>query len=183
MPILRKAELSDLDEVMRLEHAGFSKPTWEARKTFEARLATFNDGFWVMADPSGRLHGYLCAEVWRFAPEWNPKQFTLNHSASETHVPDGDEVYVSSMTVDAASRGQGFGRLMFNGALAAMFKSYPALASTILMVNEDWIHARIIYDSVGFVTIGSMDQYFRSDSGKPQRAIIMRRLGRTPGDT
>ena len=181
MPMLRRAQRSDLDEIMRLEHAGFSKPTWEARETFEARLATFNDGFWVMADPSGRLHAYLCAEFWRFTPEWNPEQFTLNHSASESHVPGGDEVYISSMTVDAASRGQGFGRQLFNGALAAMFQSYPALLSTILMVNEDWKNAKRIYDSEGFVEIGSMEQYFRSENGKPQRAIIMRRLERTQG--
>lgn len=123
---------------MRLEHEGFSKATWETRETFEERLSNFNDGFWVMSEMSGKLHGYLCAEIWHFSKIWKPTNFALNHGAGEAHVPSGEELYVSSMTIDGASRGLGLGRLLFIGSLVAMFNAYPNLMSTILMVSGEW---------------------------------------------
>ena len=98
-----------------------------------------------------------CAEIWRYSEKWDPSQFALNHDARAMHVVDGEEIYVSSMTIDIALRGQGKGRRLFMGALSSMFRMYPKARSTILMVNEVWRDARKIYLSEGFKEIGAME--------------------------
>jgi len=170
---LHKATNQDLDQIMNLEALGFSRPGWkgEAPDTFKERLLAFPGGFWVVSGYDGKLHGYLCSEIWRFTTAWSIDQFTLNHSASKTHVPEGDELYISSMTVDPEVRGKGIGNALFDGAIKNIFEENQRLKSSILIVSDSWEHARRIYKTHGFLEIGDIEGYLGGE-----KAIVMRRM-------
>ncbi|MCG2583954.1 N-acetyltransferase [Massilia sp. TS11] len=168
--VIRQAQGADLDELMRLERAGFAPAIQETAETFAGRLAAFPGGCWVIDGGDGRLYGYLCAEFWPYAPDIDAARFARDHAAADTHRADGTEVYVSSTVIDPALRGGGWGRRLFEGALARMQASAPWLCSAILIVHPEWLGARRIYSSAGFGEIGQIDGYF---PGHP--AIIMRR--------
>jgi len=172
---LRQANTSDLAEIMRLERAGFAPAIQETQATFAERLAAGADGCWVLADQGGRLFGYLCAEFWRYDENVPAGRFARDHSAHDTHYADGEEIYVSSMVVDPGLRGTGWGRRLFNGALAAMRERHSQLRSAILIVHPEWQGARHIYRSAGFTEIGEVPAYFAAADGVPCAAIIMRR--------
>jgi ribosomal-protein-alanine N-acetyltransferase len=133
----------------------------------------------VLAGQAGRLHGYLCAEFWPLQDRFDAGRFARNHAASDTHAPDGEEIYVSSMVVDPVTRGTGWGRRLFRDSLAEMFASHPRLRSAILIVNPEWNAARQIYRAEGFVEIGEIASYFATPDAKaPLPAIVMRRASR-----
>lgn len=171
---LRQACVDDLAEIMRLERAGFAAAIQETEATFAGRLAAGGEGCWVLADGL-RLYGYLCAEFWRYQQSAPVERFARDHSAADTHCADGEEIYVSSMVVDPALRGTGWGGRLFNGALAAMRERHPRLRSAILIVHPEWHGARHIYRNAGFKEIGEIPAYFPAPGYMPRAAIIMRR--------
>lgn len=171
---LRLARPGDLQEIMRLERAGFAAAIQETEITFGERLASAPEGCWVLDDGAGRLFGYLCAEFWAFDPEAPVAGFARNHSAGGLHRLDGEEVYISSMVVDPATRGTGWGRRLFRDAVTAMFARHTLLRSAILIVHPEWQAARRIYHSEGFVEIGEVPAYF-AEQNTHLPAIIMRR--------
>ncbi|MGW8393104.1 N-acetyltransferase family protein [Pseudoduganella sp. HUAS MS19] len=172
---LRPAVAADMAEIMRLERAGFAEAIQETEEAFAERLSAAPEGCWVLAGEAGRLYGYLCAEFWPLLPGFNPVRFARNHAAADTHLRDGEEVYVSSMVVDPATRGTGWGRRLFRDALANMFARHPHLRSTILIVNPEWDAARRIYRAEGFAEIGAIESYFATGDGGRLPAIVMRR--------
>ncbi|WP_426318407.1 GNAT family N-acetyltransferase [Pseudoduganella sp. R-43] len=172
---LRPAAMADMAEIMRLERAGFAEAIQETEEAFAERLSSAPEGCWVLAGEAKRLYGYLCAEFWPLEQGFNSARFARNHAAAEAHVPDGEEVYVSSMVVDPATRGTGWGRRLFRDALVEMFARHPRLRSTILIVNPEWDAARRIYRAEGFAEIGEIEGYFASGSGQRLPAIVMRR--------
>ncbi|MCE3260960.1 MAG: GCN5-related N-acetyltransferase [Pseudoduganella sp.] len=172
---LRQAVAADVAEIMRLERAGFAPAIQETEQTFAERLAAAPEGCWVLAGEAGRLFGYLCAEFWPQQAGFDAARFARDHGAASTHRADGEEVYVSSMVVDPATRGTGWGRRLFRGALAAMFARHARLRSTILIVNPGWDAARRIYRAEGFTEIGEIAGYFDAGAGASLPAIVMRR--------
>ena len=172
---LRPAVAADMAEIMRLERAGFAEAIQETEEAFVERLSSAPEACWVLAGEAGRLHGYLCAEFWPLEPGFHPARFARNHAAAETHTPAGEEVYVSSMVVDPATRGAGWGRRLLREAVAEMFVRHPRLRSTILIVHPEWEAARRIYRAEGFAEIGEIEGYFASGSGQRLPAIVMRR--------
>jgi ribosomal protein S18 acetylase RimI-like enzyme len=172
---LRRAVAADMAEIMRLERAGFAEAIQETEEAFAERLSAAPEGCWVLAGEAGRLFGYLCAEFWPLEPGFDAARFARNHAAADTHLPDGEEVYVSSMVVDPATRGTGWGRRLFRDALSEMFARHPRLRSTILIVNPEWAAARSIYRAEGFAEIGEIEGYFASVGGARLPAIVMRR--------
>jgi ribosomal protein S18 acetylase RimI-like enzyme len=172
---LRPAVMADMVEIMRLERAGFAEAIQETEEAFLERLSAAPEGCWVLAGEAERLYGYLCAEFWPLEQRFDPARFARNHAAAEAHVLDGEEVYVSSMVVDPATRGTGWGRRLFRDALVEMFARHPSLRSTILIVNPEWDAARRIYRAEGFAEIGEIEGYFASGSGQRLPAIVMRR--------
>lgn len=172
---LRPAVAADMAEIMRLERAGFAPAIQETEEAFADRLSAAPEGCWVLEGEAGRLYGYLCAEFWPLEAGFNPARFARNHAAAETHALDGEEVYVSSMVVDPATRGTGWGRRLFREAVAEMFARQPRLRSTILIVNPEWEAARRIYRAEGFTEIGEIEGYFASGEGGLLPAIVMRR--------
>jgi ribosomal protein S18 acetylase RimI-like enzyme len=167
---------ADLPEIMRLERAGFAADIQETEITFGERLAAAPEGCWVLDDGAGRLYGYLCAEFWAFDPAAPSTSFARDHSAGALHRLDGAEVYISSMVVDPATRGSGWGRRLFRDAVTAMFARHGSLRSAILIVHPEWQAARRIYRSEGFTEIGHVPDYFAAH-GTRLPAIIMRRSG------
>ena len=172
---LRRAVAADMAEIMRLERAGFAEAIQETEATFAERLSAAPEGCWVLAGDAGRLYGYLCAEFWPLQDGLDAGRFGRDHAAADTHVADGEEVYVSSMVVDPATRGTGWGRRLFSDALTEMFARHPHLRSTILIVNPEWAAARSIYRAEGFTEIGEIENYFASVGGARLPAIVMRR--------
>jgi len=172
---LRPAVAADMAEIMRLERAGFAEAIQETEEAFAERLSAAPEGCWVLAGEAGRLYGYLCAEFWPLQQGFDPARFARNHAAAKTHVLEGEEAYVSSMVVDPATRGTGWGRRLFRDALAGMFARHPRLRSTILIVNPEWNAARRIYRAEGFAEIGEIEGYFASEDGRRPPAIVMRR--------
>jgi ribosomal protein S18 acetylase RimI-like enzyme len=170
---LRPATPSDLPEIMRLERAGFTPAVQESEATFANRIATFAHGCLVLSDPNGELNGYLCAELWPYSPEVPPERFARDHSASATHYPDGDEIYISSMVIDPKCRGMGLANRLFAESLAYIRHHYPKVHSAILIVHPDWHDARRIYRSNAFVEIGTIENYFAATNP----AIMMRAPG------
>lgn len=176
---LRRAVAADLAEIMRLERAGFAESIQETEATFTERLSAAQEGCWVLAGEAGRLYGYLCAEFWPLQEGFDAGRFARDHAAADSHVADGEEVYVSSMVVDPATRGTGWGRRLFRESLAEMFGRHPRLRSAILIVNSEWTAARQIYRAEGFVDIGEIEGYFAPFAGgAPLPAVVMRRASR-----
>jgi ribosomal-protein-alanine N-acetyltransferase len=172
---LRPAVAADMAEIMRLERAGFAEAIQETEEAFSERLSAAPEGCWVLAGEAGRLYGYLCAEFWPLEQGFDPARFARNHAAAETHMLQGEEVYISSMVVDPATRGTGWGRRLFRDALAEMFARHPRLRSAILIVNPEWDAARRIYRAEGFAEIGKIEGYFASAGSGQLPAIVMRR--------
>lgn len=173
---LRRAVTADMAEIMRLERAGFAESIQETEETFAERLSAAPEGCWVLAGEAGRLYGYLCAEFWPLQDAFDAHRFARNHAAAGAHLAEGEEVYISSMVVDPATRGTGWGRRLFRDALDEMFASHPRLRSAILIVNPEWAVARRIYRAEGFAEIGHIEGYFAAGSGEPRLpAIVMRR--------
>jgi ribosomal protein S18 acetylase RimI-like enzyme len=188
---IRLAVESDLNEIMRLEQSGFPYNA-ENSDTFVTRMRTFSVGFLVMEEDcsddlkrsvpatstnSVHLIGYLCSEIWNSTQNWSPNNFLMNHNASALHTIDGNELYISSMTVDSNWRGKGLARMLFRTAIDEIFRQHPKLTSIILIVNEIWTYAKNIYVSEGFCSVGQIDGFF-SAGGQAQTAIVMRRTGR-----
>ena len=133
---LRPAVAADMAEIMRLERAGFAEAIQETEATFAERLSAAPEGCWVLAGEAGRLYGYLCAEFWPLQDGFEAGRFARDHAAAGSHVADGEEVYVSSMVVDPATRGTGWGRRLFRESLDGMFASHPRSARlTLLQVD------------------------------------------------
>lgn len=172
---LRQAVAADMAEIMRLERAGFAQAIQETEHTFAERLRAAPQGCWVLAGEAGRLYGYLCAEFWPLQPVVDAARFARDHAAADTHDVNGEEVYISSMVVDPATRGTGWGRRLFRAALAEMFARHPRLRSSILIVNPEWDAARRIYRAEGFSEIGEIAAYFAASDGTQLPAIVMRR--------
>lgn len=167
------ATSADLPELMRLERLGFADAIQETEAVFADRLQAFPDGCRVLrvaGTSDDRLAGYLCAELWRYEEEVDPARFARNHSAVEAHAPHGDELYVSSMVIDPALRGSGWGGRLFNAVLDDLRVRLPQLRSAILIVHPEWSGARRIYTAAGFVEVAELPDYFAGRAS----AIVMR---------
>lgn len=166
----------NLDEIMGLEHQGFPPGIAERPDVFLERLKVFPDGFLVARpQPDSPLIGYVCSELWEFSDPVDLQSFELNHGIESTHKIHGDEIYVSSMTINPALRAKGYGRALFTGCLNHLAGKYPNVRSALLIVNETWTHARNIYGSEGFQEIDRIKDFFTPEGVTPQDAIVMRR--------
>jgi ribosomal protein S18 acetylase RimI-like enzyme len=171
----RNATDRDLADVMSLEYEAFDYGIRENEGTFRRRLEVFSDGVIVVENESRHLIGYLTSEIWQFRPQPTLQSFDLGHDIALRHNPRGTELYISSMTIAPRHRGHGLGRELFNHSLAVIKQTYSQLTSCILLVNEQWQHARKIYVSEGFAEILVLEKFFRPAQGSPTNGIVMRR--------
>lgn len=173
----REACDADIDDIMALEESGFGLGIRETREVFSNRIRAFPAGFLMLVDPSrgGISIGYICSELWEFRATVGPQSFEVNHDISTSHRREGTELYISSMTVLPALRGQGAGSFLFERCINHVRERHPIVGSVILMVNETWEHARRIYVHNGFSQIARFEGFFHPVGKESQAAIIMRK--------
>lgn len=172
---LVEATADDLARIVELELQGFAVGHRELRSAYAQRIDTFPQGSlmaWLGAD----CVGCVFSEIWRATQQPNVSHFTLGHDIRERHDPDhGTELYISSMTLAPAVRGQRLGTPLLLGSIAHIVQAFPGLASALLLVNSTWEPARRIYASIGFVQVARFDCFFNPERAKHEDGIVMRR--------
>jgi ribosomal protein S18 acetylase RimI-like enzyme len=172
---LVEATANALDRIMDLEHQGFAAGHQELRNAYAQRIATFPQGS-LMAWLGANCVGCVFSEIWRSTPQPDVAQFTLGHDIRERHDPvAGTELYISSMTLAPAYRGQGLGEPMLRGCLDHVVRAYPQLTSALLLVNASWTPARRIYCGIGFLEVARLAGFFTAQAGTLDDGIVMRR--------
>jgi ribosomal-protein-alanine N-acetyltransferase len=172
---VRTAGPEDLSAVMTLERFGFAPGIVEDEAVFERRIAAFPEGFLLAGDPPW---GYLCAEVWaNFVPDGlgtaSAPRFDLGHDIGAWHRPDGETLYIASMTVAPEYRGSGRGDLLFRAGLTALVRRFSRVTQGVLIVNEHWLGARRIYSQAGFGEVGRLVDFFRPTDGPRGDALVL----------
>lgn len=130
--VLRPAVVSDIVELVALEHASFADP-WDAsafRSLLQASAARI-----TVAQLSGAVVGY--SAVLRAA----------------------DEAELANLAVAAAVQGRGIGRALLSAALASATED--GVAAMYLEVRESNAAARQLYTALGFALVGRRREYYR----------------------
>ncbi len=173
---LRIACEDDIDRIMELEADGFAPAIRESREVMLTRLRHFPQGFLVL-EHDARIIGYLCSERWTIDDasdtQFDPDLFILGHDIRHTHRTDGDCLYISSMTVDPAHRGNGVGRRFFTQALALLRRQLPGLRASVLLLSAEWHGAHRIYLSCGYAEVTRLDGFFAAVAANNADAIVM----------
>lgn len=136
---------------MALEAAGFATHHQERREVYLRRIAVFPAGA-LVAEQDTRIAGCFFSEIWgTCAATPNADHFRLGHDIRDRHdAENGTTLYVSSMTLAPALRGQRLGEPFFAGCIDHVTARFPRLDNVLLLVNENWERARSIYASVRF---------------------------------
>lgn len=173
--LLIEATGDDLDRIMELELHGFAASHQETRSAYAQRIAAFPQGS-LMAWRGPDCVGCIFSEIWRFTAQPEAAQFTLGHDIRERHDAIlGTELYISSMTLAPAVRGQGLGSGLLLGCMAYVAQAFPCVTSVVLVVNASWAAARRIYGGAGFVELARLGHFFTTPGADPEDGIVMRR--------
>lgn len=188
---VRPARLGDLPRILELERLCFDGDTQESEEVYRERIETFPEGFLVLEtapDDHGDvsdygetpLAGFICSELWLRSTHAEPapvtaELFSLGHSIRERFSVEGNELYISSLAVEPAYRGKGYGELLFQTLNERIRSGFPKVESIILLVGERWIGARKIYERAGFTTVGILKDFFGGDSVESYDGIVMRK--------
>lgn len=178
---LRVAREDDIDRIMELEAGGFAPAIRESREVMLTRLRHFPQGFLVLEHDlehgGAQVIGYLCSERWTRGAadggQFDPAHFTLGHDIRDTHHANGDCLYISSMTIAPAHRGNGMGRRFFTQALALLRQRLPGLRASVLLLSAEWQGAQRIYQSCGYTEIARLDGFFADIAQEDAGAIVM----------
>lgn len=160
---------------MALEAAGFVPGTHEDADVYAERIRVFPEGFLVAEDASATMVGCISSELWAYRDPPDPAQFSIGHSIASVHAATNDELYISSMTVSPAARGQRLGERLFSECIARCLARYQQVRSAILLVNETWVHAHGIYERQGFREIMRIPAFFHPAGLPPADGIVMRK--------
>ncbi|QEL56695.1 GNAT family N-acetyltransferase [Chromobacterium paludis] len=140
---LRQARRADLAAVFAIEQAVFGSHVYPDF-FFRQALDLWPDWFWLALDPAGQPVGYALG-----APSQQP-----------------DELWLLSLALLPACRGQGAGKALLQAALAAMQPRADDIRLTVDPANP----AAALYRQLGFVEIGREDDYF----GPGEARLLMR---------
>jgi ribosomal protein S18 acetylase RimI-like enzyme len=172
---LLEATPADLDHIMHLERQGFAAGHQELASAYAQRMATFPQGS-LVARLGDDCVGCIFTEIWQFQAQPDAAHFALGHDIRERHDPvRGTELYISSMTLSPAVRGQGLGASLLAGCMEHVYQAFPQLESALLLVNASWVPARRIYEGLGFAEVENFPDFFAADNGARQDGIVMRR--------
>jgi [ribosomal protein S18]-alanine N-acetyltransferase len=172
---IRSATLGDLPWIMALEALGFVPGTHEVDDVYAARISVFPDGFLIAEDEAGTVLGCISSELWPFEDPPDARRFAIGHSIGRVHSPTNDELYISSMTVSPAARGQQLGTLLLSACIGRCTRQYPQVCSAILLVNETWAHAQRIYEQHRFQVIMRLPAFFRPEGLPRADGVVMRK--------
>ena len=94
--VFRRANLLDIDLIMKIEDESFTPGVTESRDVFLERIEVFPQGFLIM-DITGCLNGlgYISSEIWLIDNELDSNFFTLGHSIKDIHSYTGNMLYLS----------------------------------------------------------------------------------------
>lgn len=168
---IRNAAISDIEQIMEIEHESFCERVYEDRSVFLDRILTFPDGFLVL-EVDGQVCGYISSEIWDYLEEIKEDMFNLNHSISKLHVATGSELYISSIGLLKKHRGKGYGKLLFSELSRRTTEKY-SISSIILIVSVQWTAAKNIYEKNAFEEAGRIHRFF--DDETHSDAIVMRK--------
>lgn len=175
------AKSFDISEIMKIERAAFIPAIQENQRTFEERLSVFPEGFFVLSDNSdetvlqnrkAQVAGYFTSEIWREFPE-NDDVFTLGHSASKTHDINGNVLYFSSFAILPAFQGKHLAEPFLTSCLKSVCGAFPAIKKIALLVCEEWLGARHLYEKLGFKQVRVIKDFFPSLKKQKADGIIM----------
>jgi ribosomal-protein-alanine N-acetyltransferase len=172
----RIAEKNDIEAIMEIEQSSFSRIICEDKDVFLQRIETFKIGFIVM-EYYNRVIGYICSEVWAYSEKIDKDKFTIGHLINDSHNPNGNEIYISSMGILPEVRGYGLGKAMFEFFIKYIIELMENPKSILLIVSENWTNARNIYINHGFIEICILNEFFdyRLVSPFKENAIVMRK--------
>lgn len=166
--IIQKAELCNLDDIMKIEVASFIPEIQEERSCFESRIKNCPGLFLVAKDENGQVFGYFASEFLPGIPD-KAEDFSLGHLPACTS--GGTILYISSLAILPEFRGHGTGHLLFNKCTDFILQNNPQISKIFLIVNEEWTGAQKVYTSAGFRTVTLFKGFF-----PPGRdAILMER--------
>lgn len=125
-----------------------------------------------------RVIGYICSEVWAYSEKIDKDKFTFGHLINDSHNPNGNEVYISSMGMIPRLRGYGLGKAMFEFFIKYILELVKYPKSILLIVSENWTNERNIYINHGFKEICILNEFvdYRHISPFKENAIVMRKL-------
>lgn len=184
--ILRKATLSDLDSIMKVEASSFIPEIQEEREVFKQRILRCPELFLVFeqngeqkGQTSEQVMGYLSAEFQTHIPE-TVSELKLGHIPSEINVQNsgdmdsGDRpyIYISSFALLPQTRGTGLGKMAWEKSLELFRKTFE-IKGFLLLVNEAWKGARHIYEQNGFKEITVFSSFFSKEDGTFTDGILM----------
>jgi ribosomal-protein-alanine N-acetyltransferase len=169
----REAASSDIDTIMALERACFNRDTREAEHTHLERIDAFPQGFIVM-ETGGELLGAVSSELWQYEPSIARDSFALGHSIKKQLKLVGNELYISSIGIFPNYRKCGYGKLLLRELINRVKISFPLVVKGILLINEEWKHARTLYANSGFHDVAVFDDFFTADNGTKTNGIVMR---------
>lgn len=173
----------DIDSIMKIERAAFISEIQEKQKTFEERLSVFPQGFFVLADNSEKtviengkpeIAGYFTSEIWPSFPE-SDEIFALGHSAKKIHDINGSALYFSSFALLPSFQGKKLAGPFLEGCLKSVCGAFPNIKKIVLLVDEEWLGARHLYDKLGFKSVRTVKGFFPSLNQKSSDGIIMER--------
>lgn len=128
--LIRHGQLTDLDNVYRIELANFGEGVAITREAFEERLQIMTDTF-LVAEYDGQLVGYIEGPV---VPEAALKD-SLFHKVSQ-NAESGGYIAITSLSVSSEVKGQGVGT-----ALIAAMKDLSIVQGRegLVLTCEDYL--------------------------------------------
>ncbi|MGL4986104.1 MAG: GNAT family N-acetyltransferase [Treponemataceae bacterium] len=175
---IRKASIEDLDEIYHIEQHSFSEGIKETKATFKERIENFANGFILLIIKHKKV-GYFATELWQkslFHNDFTINDFTLGHSAKKTHINEGNTLYLSSMAILPQFRGSGLGKPFFTASMDYISKENPSIKQQVLLVNEEWLPARKIYEHAGFSKLCSFVNFFETAHKKSEGIVMIKKL-------
>ncbi len=147
---IRPFRLTDLGEILRIEHLAFAQEAYGWAEF--TRLYWWGRDTFLVAQEENRLGGYIAG------------------------VMDGDEGYIASLAVAPASRRQGIGRALLEATKRKFIaKGAVSMALHVRVGNEPAI---ALYRQFGFATEEWVPGYY--ENGTPALLMKMRLLSPSP---
>lgn len=169
---IRSAHANDLSHIVKIENSSFTPDIQESPAVFLDRINTFSEGTILYFESEGtEASGYFSSEIWASIPPAKPQYYSLGHSSSKRHDPQGSVLYISSFAVLPSSRG-GTGRLLFKKATSQLCNQFPSIKTIVFIVHENWLAARHIYETEGFSYTGTLPLFF----GESNALIMEKKL-------
>ncbi len=124
MIIFRSAQLTDLDEIMTIEHSGFTDDEAATRTAMHNRILTYPETF-IVANQDNQLLGYIVG------PSFNHRYLTDQlYETATPNQPGDDYQAVLSLVVSPKAQGMGIGSQLLK-KLAEIAKQQGRKAITL----------------------------------------------------